>query len=147
MGFPCSLLVFRASSPSVLQILCTPWSATVIRPSRSRFYIVQSLQIYYHLMFPYFFIDFIFLLHFLFFSCGFALGGWCWHEVQYQRSDKGQHRDWQWIMGHSGHRRSLASNWYSSTLPRRPLPSFCTLLSPSLTCWPGPDQTEPSYLL
>lgn len=44
-------------------------------------------------------------------------------------------------MGHGGLRRSPASHWHSSTLFRR------FLLSPTLTCWPGPRQAEPSRLL
>lgn len=87
----------------------------------------------------------LFFAPFFFFFRVFALGGW--HQVQRQWSDKTQHRDWQWIMGHSGLRWSPASNWHSSTMFRRHLPSFCTLLPPSLTCWPGPCQAELSHLL
>lgn len=69
MGIPCSLDVSRVRSPSVHQILRSPWSAAVIRQSRSRFCIVHSLQICcYHLIFCYFTI----VLYFLLLYCAFC---------------------------------------------------------------------------
>lgn len=50
-------------------------------------------------------------------------------------------------MGHDGLRRSTAGHWHSSTVFRGVSPTLCTLLSPALTCWPGPHQAEPFCLL
>lgn len=81
------------------------------------------------------------------FFCVFASGGWCQHRVHHQWCDEWQHGDWQRVMGHSGLGGSLACHWHTSTLFRRLLPSVCAMLSPTLACWPGTHQAEPSCLL